>query len=431
MKKATYILALGLALASGTAFAADKEQVYQQAKLKNGTVLYGFIQQNDGLGTLTFRSDSAIVFLENVEADCTDRVVPRSQVMQQWADWADRNTAWQGTADNENLTLSDITVSKVLVKDDNFLEKLKGKQATNVKVLERGVKFKYVEMTPNTYSLTWDDIVSISSERRTKTMLSGIVTNCQTKNGNFEGQYAGETGTTTSLYLDNGVIQTMAKNDVVKFSYRALNPEQTIFEQSRLLDVVNVKDGTPVSGIIIEQNYASGKDTENYILVQQPTGIIQSIKMSEIVNISKEFNSQYNPCIDIVLGEDDVYINGTKASPVSVRSKKGINSLASFTPVVLKKGENDLTKAEVQWSAANVGQNVEAFRLVPLKKNGKGSKATYTFTDESLNYSVYRPSSINTSVNQTTTAVYNLNGGGGFVLYDAKGKTAFCIFVEP
>lgn len=421
----------GAVLCAGTIHAADNDLVYQTATLKNGTVLYGYIQQNDGLGTLLFQSDSAIVYLENVEADCSDRVVPEGQVMQQWREWADRNNKWEGSEGSRSLLLSDISVSKVLSKDDNFLRQAEGKQAANVKVLERGVKYKYIEMTPNSYSLTWDDIVAISSERRGKTMLSGIVATCHTKGGTYEGQYAGETATTVSLYQADGVIHTLAKKDVEKYNYRALNTEQDIFEQSMLLDVVNVKDGSPVTGIVIEQNYAGGKDSENYLLVRQESGIIQSVKMSDIVTISKENNPRYAPKVDVILAENEVRINGNLAESTNLKVKKGVYTLEAYNPVILEKGADNLTKVDVQYSAVGIGRNVEAFRVVPLKKTGKGRRVVYSFTDEAMFGTVYRPTEIGTSVNETTTAVYNLNGGGAFVLYDAKRGVAYGVYVKP
>ena len=434
MKKTLSLLLLAAATLTGSvnAFAGDKDQVYQTAILKNGTVLYGYILQNDGLGNLLFQSDSAKVLLQNVEADVTDRTVNKGMLTQQWQEWADKNNAWQGSNGNQYLLLSDVTVRKVQSKEDHFANQMVGKVASNVKLLERGVKYRYTEMSSNTYRLKWDDVVNVVSERRPKTALSGVNVTCQTKNGQpYSGQYAGETGEITSLYLDNGVIQTLKKADVVKYSYSAVNPDQTIFEQSPLLDAVRTKNLGTITGVIIEQNYASDKDSENYILLQQASGVIQSVKMSDIETISKERNKQYNPEYDVILQAGEVYVNGTPVTPVAVKGKKGVNTLAAFTPVVVKKGANDLTSVKVQYSATTAGTNVEAYRVVALKKTGKGKKAVYSFTDESLVSSVYRPVEIGTSVNQTTKAVYNLNGAGGFILYDAKSKVAYCIFVEP
>ena len=167
MKHTLSIIAFTLAIlaSGGAAFAAGSGLVYQKATLKNGSTLYGYIERNDGLGNLVFHSDSVIILFENVEASIVDRIVNRSQLSREWQDWATANNAWQGTSPNQTLTLSDISVHKVLVKNDNFLNQRLGKTASNVRILERGVKYKYVEMTANSYSLKWDDIVEISSDR--------------------------------------------------------------------------------------------------------------------------------------------------------------------------------------------------------------------------------------------------------------------------
>lgn len=50
-----------LALVASFVITAANAVVVQQMVLKNGTVLYGYIQQQDGNGTMTFHTDKAIV----------------------------------------------------------------------------------------------------------------------------------------------------------------------------------------------------------------------------------------------------------------------------------------------------------------------------------------------------------------------------------
>lgn len=411
----------------------DNERVIQTAILKNGSVLYGYIQHNDGYGNLVFHTDSAVIILDNVVADVTDRVVNYSQLSDKWQNWVERNDAFEESSSIRNFVLSDISVRSVSVKDNNFLNHLKSKLVSNVKLLERGVKYKYVEMESNSYKVNWDDIATITAERRSKTALSGINWICQTKNGQtFEGQYAGETQSTTSLYLDNGVKQTMNKKDVIKYTYRAINNSQGIFEQSELLDVVRTNNAGTISGIIIEQNYTSNKNADNYVLLQQESGTIQSIKMSDISEISKERNNKFAPQYDIIIKDGHVYINEKEAIPDTIIvSKKGIYTLKSFNPIEVKKGTNDLTSVQIQYSAKNIGSNVEAFRVIPLKKENKGKKDMYYFVDETLINSIYRPVSIGTTANQTTKAVYQFNGSGCFLFYDIKAKKGYSVKVNP
>lgn len=411
--------------------AKDNKEAIQTATLKNGSVLYGFIQQNDGYGNFVFQTDSAIIYLQNVEVDAVDRTVNYDQLTDLWKEWATANDALIGPTDRKTLILSDITVKNVTVKGDNFLDQMKSRRIASVKLQERGVRFKYVEMAPNTYKLSWNDIVSIAVEPRPKTALSGINETYQTKDGvTYEGQYAGETKTTISLYLSTGIMQTMRKSDVVKYMYHPINLSQDIFEQAELLDIVRTENAKPIEGLIIEKNYFTKNDSANYILIREKNGTIQSVKLSDITSASKERNPQYKPEYDMILNIGEVAIDGNIATKVAVTNKKGMNTLEKFVPVVVEKGANNLTTVSVQYNSAHVGKNVEAYRLVPLEIQTKGKNKNYVFTDEALLKTVYRPVRISTSDNGTTKAVYQLNGKGGFVLYDINAKTAFGIMVQ-
>lgn len=443
MKRRNVLFVLALALTANVQAASSdaKPQVIQKALLKNGSVLYGFIQKNDGRGNLTFQTDSAIINLGELRAEVTDRQVNENALSKEWKDWANANNAYMGSDNNRYLILSDVRVqsssdtdSAVASgrnnnKEGKFLQSMRDKSfVSNVKVLERGVRTRYIEQTPNSYKINWYDIVSITTDPRPKTALSGINRIYQTKNGNYEGQYAGETRTTLSLYLPTGVMQTVNYADVVKYIYRPLNQNQSIFEQSELLDVIHVKNGTPVSGVIIEQDY-SGNASENSVLIQQETGVIQSVKVSNIVEVAKERNPKYNPLFDIVLADGEVCVNRNLVAQTAIDTKKGVHTLKKLDPVVLQSGANNLTQVVVEYKAA-YGSNVEAYQLVELFIEGKGKKAQYFFTDSNLANTTYRPISINTSVNGTTKAVYQVTKNCGYVLYDPRTKKAYAFVVQ-
>ena len=431
MRKNVVLLILAVMLTSiSKVTAAGKGQAIQIATLKNGSVLYGYIQSNNGYGKFVFHTDSAIIVMNNVVADVTDKTVDYAQLTAQWKNWADCNDAYSELNSNKTLTLSDISIRSVPEKDNNFLRQIQSKAVKNVMLQERGVNYKYVEMESNTYELSWNDITSITAERRPKTVLSGIDLICQTKNGqSFEGQYAGETKTTKSLYLNNGVKQTINKDDIVKYTYCTINDNQNVFEQSELIDIVQTSNAGTITGVIIEQNYTSSKDVDNYILIQLESGTFQSIRMSEIEKISRERNSKYSPEYDVILKIGEVYINGKEAVSDSVTFNKNMNVLKTLNPSVIEQGLNNLTTVQVQYNASVIGDNIEAFRVVPLKKEGQGKNEKYFFTSETLATSVYRPVSIRTSVNQTTKAVYQLNGTGYFLFYDGKEKIGYSVQV--
>lgn len=409
MKKILSIIALALFFTSSA-----KAVVVQKIYLKDGSVLSGYIQKQDNNGNLTFRSDNAEICLKSKDATISnEKNYSVKDLNKAWIDWAEKNEEFEGIGDNRTLLLADVTS--------------KTKTLSKVKILERGEVVKYLEMTPNTYQISWKNVFSIKGEKRSKTALSGINRIYQLKSGmEFEGQYAEENDSVLTLYLNNGVRQSFKINDVVKYTFRPINPNQDIFAQSPLLDIVKTKSGAETKGIIIEQNYTSDKDSENYFLVQQQSGAIQSIKLSDIAETRKEENPKYDPKYDILLKEGDVVINRQEVALVNIK-EQGDNIVfdSLSNKVVIDREANNNTKVTVEYRSAN-GSNLEAYQLVKVSKytDKKGKESYYYFSYRDLVNATVRPASLETSVNHTTKAEYIVGGQGVFALYDAKSKKA-------
>lgn len=409
MKKILSIIAFALGFA-GSAEAVIVQKIY----LKNGSVLSGYIQKQEGNGNLTFHTDIAEICLKSKDATISnEKNYNIKDLGKAWIDWAEKNDEFEGVGDSRTLMLADVSS--------------KNKSVSRVKILERGEVVKYLEMAPNTYRIAWKDVVSIKGEPRSKTSLSGINRIYQLKSGmEFEGQYAEENDSVLTLYLNNRVRQSFKINDVVKYTFRPINPNQDIFAQSPLLDIVKTKSGAETKGIIIEQNYTSDKDSENYFLVQQQSGAIQSIKLSDIAETRKEENPKYDPKYDILLKEGDVVINRQEVALVNIK-EQGDNIVfdSLSNKVVIDREANNNTKVTVEYRSAN-GSNLEAYQLVKVSKytDKKGKESYYYFSYRDLVNATVRPASLETSVNHTTKAEYIVGGQGVFALYDAKSKKA-------
>lgn len=415
MKKILSLIAFALAITSSA-----EAVIVQKIYLKDGSVLSGYIQKQDGNGNLTFHSDNAEICLKSKDATISnEKNYNVKDLSKAWVDWAEKNEEFEGIGDNRTLYLADVTS--------------KTKSVSRVKILERGEVVKYLEMTPNTYMIPWKEVVSIKGEPRSKTALSGINRIYQLKSGmEFEGQYAEENDSMLTLYLGNRVRQSFKINDVVKYTFRPINPNQDIFAQSQLLDVVKTKNGAEAKGIIIEQNYTSNKDTENYFLVQQQSGAIQSIKLSEIAETRKEENPKYDPKFDILLKEGDVVINRQEVVQVGVKEQEDNIVLDSIVKkVLIAKDANNNTKVIVEYRTATAA-NVETYQLVRVSKHTdkKGKETLYYFSYRDLVNATVRPVSLETSVNHTTKAEYIVGGQGFFALYDAKSKKAIPFVIK-
>lgn len=415
MKKILSIMVAALAIA-GSAEAVIVQKIY----LKDGSVLSGYIQKQDDNGNLTIHSDVAEICLKSSQATISnEKNYTVGELDKNWVEWAEKNEAFEGTGNHRTLYLADVTS--------------KSKTVAKVKIIERGELVRYLEMSPDIYTIPWKDVLAIKGEKRCKTALSGINRIFQLKSGmEFEGQYAEETDSLLTLYLNNGIRQSFKINDVIKYTFRPINPNQDIFAQSELLNIVKTKNGNETKGIIIEQNYTSAKDSENYFLVQQPSGAIQSIKVSDILETRKEENPKFDPKFDVLLKEGEVLINRQEVVMTGI-TEKGENSVLDSLSekVVIKKDPQNNTRVTVEYRNAN-GANIEAYQVVKVNKieNKKEKKTMYGVSYRDLVNSTIRPVSIETSVNHTTKAEYIVGGQGTFALYDAKNKKAIPFIIK-
>lgn len=415
MKKILSIMVAALAIA-GSAEAVIVQKIY----LKDGSVLSGYIQKQDDNGNLTIHSDVAEICLKSSQAIISnEKNYTEGELDKNWVEWAEKNEAFEGTGNQRTLYLADVTS--------------KSKTVAKVKIIERGELVRYLEMSPDIYTIPWKDVLAIKGEKRCKTALSGINRIFQLKSGmEFEGQYAEETDSLLTLFLNNGIRQSFKINDVIKYTFRPINPNQDIFAQSELLNIVKTKNGNETKGIIIEQNYTSAKDSENYFLVQQPSGAIQSIKVSDILETRKEENPKFDPKFDVLLKEGEVLINRQEVVMTGI-TEKGENSVLDSLSekVVIKKDPQNNTRVTVEYRNAN-GANIEAYQVVKVNKieNKKEKKTMYGVSYRDLVNSTIRPVSIETSVNHTTKAEYIVGGQGTFALYDAKNKKAIPFIIK-
>ena len=401
---------------AGSAEAVIVQKIY----LKDGSVLSGYIQKQDDNGNLTIHSDVAEICLKSSQATISnEKNYTERELDKNWVEWAEKNEAFEGTGNQRTLYLADVTS--------------KSKTVAKVKIIERGELVRYLEMSPDIYTIPWKDVLAIKGEKRCKTALSGINRIFQLKSGmEFEGQYAEETDSLLTLYLNNGIRQSFKINDVIKYTFRPINPNQDIFAQSELLNIVKTKNGNETKGIIIEQNYTSAKDSENYFLVQQPSGAIQSIKVSDILETRKEENPKFDPKFDVLLKEGEVLINRQEVVMTGI-TEKGENSVLDSLSekVVIKKDPQNNTRVTVEYRNAN-GANIEAYQVVKVNKieNKKEKKTMYGVSYRDLVNSTIRPVSVETSVNHTTKAEYIVGGQGTFALYDAKNKKAIPFIIK-
>ena len=120
MKKILSIIAFALGFA-GSAEAVIVQKIY----LKNGSVLSGYIQKQEGNGNLTFHTDIAEICLKSKDATISnEKNYNIKDLGKAWIDWAEKNDEFEGVGDSRTLMLADVSS--------------KNKSVSRVKILERG-----------------------------------------------------------------------------------------------------------------------------------------------------------------------------------------------------------------------------------------------------------------------------------------------------
>ncbi len=422
-------LLLGCALASITASAQSNLHVY----LKDGTVLNGFFASqttNVENKTATMETTSAIVVVHtsgdlakhNVLGNKTFQSVNSylanvNELSEEWRKWGEEHNAIEGTGSNATMMMSDIV--------------LDGYMARRVRLLEQGERVKYLELSHNTYSFKIEDIAKIEAEPRNKLQISGINRRYKMKNGEvFEGQYVEEiAGRSISLLMDDGVNRVINRNNVMKYNCLGINPDQNVFEQSELLDIIKLKDGSSYKGIIIESNYfEADKKSKEYMLITLENGMTQSIETSMVTEYCKEINPRYAPIVDIDIKPGQILVNGNEVSKRKMKEAGNIIivDVDSTTTKAITDSKLTVTVAMKVDSQSNTN-----FSLVRLTKyvDKKSKNSVYGFTYEDLVKNCIIADKTETNSKGTMQISYVVPEEGYYAFYDSSDKTIIPIWV--
>ena len=394
-------------------------QSVQTLVLKNGSEMDGYISAQRPGVDFTFAASRAIVYVDPTTIkDIKDHNIIITELSEEWKTWAENNDAFVGIGDNRVLKLSDI-------------EKTDGSMISGVRVLERGGRVKYMEIAPKAYSLKWDDISLVKSQKRLRAQLTGMDRRYKLDDGReFVGQYAEEIpGKTVCLYSDNGYVEVIPLNKVVKEMRVKINPNQTLLEQNEYVDIVVSKDGSISRGVIIERNYDKNLSA-SYLLLQTYESSIISLKLSDVIEYRKEQNEQFAPVYDVLLREGEFMVNRNEIKCI----ESEIDELSKI--VAFKKQEQHnvvieytepLTTITVETCFAD-SVDKDYIMLVEVKDSFETDQTTILydgFRYDEINTISIKPREVSISKNNTTKLIYNIYNDGLYAIYNVATKQVY------
>lgn len=237
----------------------------------------------------------------------------------------------------------------------------------------------------------------------------------------YEGQYVEEVpGQTMSLLRDNGVVEVFNTEEVMKDNRFKINPNQTLLEQSDLIDIVQLKNGGTHRGVIFERNYSDSDEiTNDYLLIQLENGSTMSVNLADIVEYRKEKNPQYKPLTDIVLEDGQAAINRNVLYLQPTKEVSGIVTVDTDSlSLNISPSSPQIISAEFHVDNAKAQQ----LKLIKIRKSQDKKAKThyYGFTFEDMVKNAILPKSVETSVNGISKIEYTIPNGatGIYGVYD-------------
>lgn len=392
--------------------------------LKNGSVLEGFISSQRPGKDFVFTSDNATIYLPSKEVkSMTDTVCDLKDLSPAWQNWAKINGAMRREEGRNLLKLTHIlqTTGSGEVQEIN-----------HVRVLEKGVTIKYLDLSSNTRLLDWETVRMIERDKRDKTVLSGLndIVQLKTSHEELEGQIVEqEPGELIRLLKADGMIEVIGQGQILKQKKKKANPNQSLFEQSPLIDIVQTKDDSSVKGIIIEQDFGADK-TPSYLLIELSSGKTVKIEHRNIRETQREKNPEYKVKTDVLLKKGEVLINRNQTENARVEELDDlVTILPESVPVVLALDSmRQQLIVESNFGNENDADELILLQIGPKAINKKESRNGFTYKE--IVTSGVRYTSKETSANGTTRLVYPLRAPGYYIIYGSEDKRVILCRIE-
>ena len=220
-------------------------------------------------------------------------------------------------------------------------------------------------------------------------------------------------------------------NDIIKDNSIKNNPNQSIFEQSPLLDEIQMKNGSVYKGIVTERNY---EENLNYFLITSLNGDVEyttSLKMADVAEFRKLPNPDFKQVFDILLRPGDLVVNRNEVEKVKLTESNDKFEIKPDMKRLDLKRKGASLDLDVESNFKN-NRDVQNYLLIRTHKITNDKKKTdyYEFSYADMIKSSLSPNEIVTSMNNTTKLSYFVNSPALYVLFNKETKEAVLINVE-
>lgn len=393
--------------------------------LTNGTVYMGHTSvKNLTGGYSAFMVDSAIIVVNDEDADCSPSDRRLDELNQRWKAW---------------FAVHPQYVKKLYDGSDYarmYSLSLKDRNVSDVVLLEKGDNYmKYIDMTQSTVNVPDSVVLSYNYAPRGGLDISGVVDEVFTTDGkSYTGQILAESPRGLGILTDELVTEFVSWDKLRRTKKRPLYDRQAFDEQVEYYDNIRTKDGSR-RGIITEINYKPGENDKPYYVVREKGSVNEfKVPFDDAQEISLVRNPDYKPLSDVrIESVNDILANGIKLNKVKYESFKGDSNRfiipADSIPMKIGVAKGDKLKVQMKEDAVNSG----ALYLIPLEApaelpKSRDDKKYYFFSfNDLINKGSQPVRSISPYKNVTLS--YEI-APGTYLIYRQSDKSAYLITIS-
>jgi len=202
-------------------------------------------------------------------------------------------------------------VEKIEYQTFSIVDKLE--DPSNVYLFKQGAYYSFVDVAMHEYTFDWSNVKRISRIARDPRLVSGLIDVIETKGGNvYRGIISEQVpGKMITINLLDGHKEIVIKSsEIKKLAKEGMNPEQSIIEQSPLIEKIVLATGGSETGIVTEQVYvtANNKDRTNLTILKED-GTSRLLTHANVIETRRFPNLHYKPVFDTNESKEAYQIN--------------------------------------------------------------------------------------------------------------------------
>lgn len=274
------------------------------------------------------------------------------------------------------------------------------------------------------------ELLMIKYEERNPKLLTGLNDVIKTREGKFySGQIIEQTfGKTIKIKTTEGE-ETIEASEILEQQKTKMSKDYTLIQQAPYKTLVKTSNDEEYTGVIVFQFYGNDENP-SYLEISSEDGISKRINISDINQMRRVPNNEYQEVEAFTVEDGKVYFNQTVVDPVTLsKLKKGrrviyyLDDLTISNQAILDGGTGKLTiemKEDTEYTR---------YKLMKIECMKIGRNNLYAYEEELEYKSIIDPYTSTIDSNKTMSKVFDVEKGT-YLFYKPGSDIAFFLEIK-